>query len=1718
MADKKGKHTKNMHRDQQKDPQIISEKKSLSGVFLDEIKWAFTAFDALAQSERLRLFGDQKYLDQFWEYFKIEYPNLLDKIDKKDLPVYIQTLENKWFSIGHIVDKAGILHDAFTTEDTEIHVMEQSLQQLQSFCADDINAIPEGTFKKFADVAGFTHDKLVISSDGKLKNIDALLDIWTKFIEKEWITLGKTATTQIEHILTPPYNPTERMMVTVAITKIRKQLTWKLKADFDAQFTLPITIFTSYQDLLGFRDQWSQFLYDHSAEIDKTLAKKLDAIIVTNGDIYREILKSGRTFDATKWFSEQEQYFRRIFNNLVTRQLFEEVEKTQKSIDHYIESIGTTFKQFPPYVDQILTIYPFNTKIVDAIDPSFSTEIQTIDVQMVALQQQYSSASDEEKSSLRMKMKLIKQQREYRRWQAYILFLRTQDAPLADVFAQLVASTFDFSVLSPDQQQIMVNVLVKHTFEDTIKNKIPELLSVDKADMTQFVDDFFDLKKKDIVIPTKHWPISLSFLKKEFLSSTRKQLPWIHDLEDIGQLPLNFLTQLTESNATFFEDSHIFHSIYTDFKAKNGNFRLNDAYKVRIKKDGKMVEWYLSAYSPIEENNNQEYTGKELYLYSHPISAPNQERKLVTRPHEEGKIAVPVVIKDEEQQLCDIDILDKKINLNGEAMWALLFGYVLGQQSMNMTITPQQEKKLAEQFDALAVYQEKEMWEEESVEPIVKTKESSKEISEIKTFDADRKQLLWDSQAWFLVWTRLFMPFADSGVPPIENGKSWLQMEIVAIDDKKGTFTVKIHGGELDLGKSEWATKELPIHKNAIDSIKKAFGEKIYKVPNIAGVWFEQQMNNMNWYISGLDKYFGSVKMDSSRLKYSLWNYAGKEITHFGIYQPKAIGEDVATDTGKLILYAIKCNANGTITVSGDSTAGNQAKHFPTRDMDYATFMLFIKDKWLQPKCSEQLQDIRTHVTENNEVATTKHWFSINSVFGFFKNSINKIKDGVKKYDEERTEDLTDILTNQGQLWGKIWWFLSPFSKISSSFETMWVEYFMERDNRIWKKVEKRTKIYDDFDYSRLYADLIWPMLRWEKKIVPHYKIAAMLLIHLKKWKGPYAKNLSTSEGSRVGQLLGQDHQKRYLAIREKKIRDLEENAHIYGGPWADQIKNELVELEMRYIVHIMDGRHMGVQDGDKTKLYFQGKYSKKFCDELEWAYTSFYKQDGVDEWFTKNKDVNFEFARNEYFRQLADRPQQALPFLKVMATKAINDTQWQVFETAVLAWILSWVFLNMTYSSTQSFIQTICRTRGFVPWIFAKDIHQQSKMQRLLDLFSGGEFTKKTWYNPANYSFTLNTGPSDFINKFIERTNAWNTRYLLSKFLDLEWKNVDNKTLLDLHADPKTSLSDKFLLKEYIERTNEKNEKLDEDVLKNTSSLTGSILTKSQSVVDQMIKIDENGFHGENWDAKEDMKKFSEKMEEAIPKGKLDVQKTKFFLDKFVNRFGERFSWSKKTELLKRLKWCNEHPTSPEVDDILHYSIVGEIVLSLSSRSTILPDELLWALEAWKSFFKNNLNTILDDNVISVFGNQAQADLVKYSPKLEPWENAAALLDREDSPMFTYWLSTEQKKIAADTRNRIKGHNYINKELYKLAEDLSRKCPSISNRFKRDVAEHKKSLIQGKPSIKATWAKIKNPETVEQVKRILENKPLEEDNPDEFLYQNAQDYDDYDYPYPMTG
>ncbi|MEI7919474.1 MAG: hypothetical protein WCH65_04690 [bacterium] len=131
----------------------------------------------------------------------------------------------------------------------------------------------------------------------------------------------------------------------------------------------------------------------------------------------------------------------------------------------------------------------------------------------------------------------------------------------------------------------------------------------------------------------------------------------------------------------------------------------------------------------------------------------------------------------------------------------------------------------------------------------------------------------------------------------------------------------------------------------------------------------------------GFDKIFGSLKFDGNKLKYTLGTYVGKEITHFGMYQPKTMDEVVDEESGKTILYKIKYNSNGTITVSGDSSDSNYAKHFPARDMDYATFMLFIKEKKLQPKCQDQITSLyKKAKAEKEETPTTVRGFSINNV------------------------------------------------------------------------------------------------------------------------------------------------------------------------------------------------------------------------------------------------------------------------------------------------------------------------------------------------------------------------------------------------------------------------------------------------------------------------------------------------------------------------------------------------------------------------------------------------------------------------------------------------------------------------------------------------------------------------------------------------------------------
>gem|GEM_PF-885495 len=241
----------------------------------------------------------------------------------------------------------------------------------------------------------------------------------------------------------------------------------------------------------------------------------------------------------------------------------------------------------------------------------------------------------------------------------------------------------------------------------------------------------------------------------------------------------------------------------------------------------------------------------------------------------------------------------------------------------------------------------------------------------------------------------------------------------------------------------------------------------------------EQQMVMVHTSgVSDLSDYSSALKWENNEFRFALGDQQGEKVTHFGRYE-QGIGEAYDQELGTSVLYSITYNNNHTVTLTGEMSNSEERVKYPSRDMDYATFLIFIKEKKLQAKTDKQAERMKKNTSgDDKETPTTVRGFSINNMLGFFKNGISKVKDSIKKYDEERTEDLTDLLTNNGQLYGKIGSFLSPFSRVSSSFETMGAEYFLERDNRIWKKVEKRKKFYEDADFSLIYDKYIKPMIK----------------------------------------------------------------------------------------------------------------------------------------------------------------------------------------------------------------------------------------------------------------------------------------------------------------------------------------------------------------------------------------------------------------------------------------------------------------------------------------------------------------------------------------------------------------------------------------------------------------------------------------------------------------
>lgn len=296
-------------------------------------------------------------------------------------------------------------------------------------------------------------------------------------------------------------------------------------------------------------------------------------------------------------------------------------------------------------------------------------------------------------------------------------------------------------------------------------------------------------------------------------------------------------------------------------------------------------------------------------------------------------------------------------------------------------------------------------------------------------------------------------------------------------------------------------------------------------------------------------------------------------------------------------------------------------------------------------------------------------------MLGFFKTNVNKVKDSIKKYDDERTEDMTDVLLQNGDRFIQFGKFRSGLSgRIGESFENAGMEYYTTRDARIRKKIEKRQKFYEqEKHYPTFFYHSLNDMITGKEVPKDMYKIPAMLLAIINKEKSPYARHYDlVGKGHRVNMILGKEHQTRYLAIMNQKIHDLRQNSDLYGTERTIHRNEEIIKLEMKYLVDIIDMREHGIAD---QETYQSSKWSRTFAEKLDESMRTKFGDSAIQEKYNalKTQNVTFEFAEYEYSRHTRNgKPDAAFPFLKKMAEQAQTSAQRQLFEMHVVSSTLS--------------------------------------------------------------------------------------------------------------------------------------------------------------------------------------------------------------------------------------------------------------------------------------------------------------------------------------------------------------------------------------------------------------------------------------------------------------
>lgn len=856
------------------------------------------------------------------------------------------------------------------------------------------------------------------------------------------------------------------------------------------------------------------------------------------------------------------------------------------------------------------------------------------------------------------------------------------------------------------------------------------------------------------------------------------------------------------------------------------------------------------------------------------------------------------------------------------------------------------------------------------------------EQSEEEKFQEAREKISWDKECPFAVWTKLYFDLWESQIPP-KDRPSYYCFDIVDVGETN--FTIRAVWWEL---KSGLVDNTYTFNKTA-DSLEKLTEWKpTFKV--WPGDWKDRNscINNISksWFFDSLNVFWASK--DKIQLKWDKfvqtinedWKEKEVEIKYFNRID-KWFDDDAGKQWDKLYEYEIKKidTSKWTVKIASNFEDYNEDWESVTyayeNELPFEQFILLVEWKGLIWASKEKQDWLKKTLKINDPWRLAnkwnRKWISIWAIINVVKNWKKAFDAKLAEYRKEQEDALDNYLYSHEWLnvWGKIWWFASMMwlRSVSNACNELYYDFYTNRENRTWKKIEKRCKVFEaEPNYSECYKEVLLPILKepWCKMYADddtRYRFAAAFLLMLKnEW--PYPRDFwwDLWKWVWVEKFLWSSHAEKFRKFyNEKKIEIEQAKNQWYSSDAILARQEELNKMEVTYIISIIDGL-APYNDNNINEFEAKSIWWLKFKDKLSENFSWYFDKHNE----SKNKMSTFFAAEEQYLRTIwAGRFNKALPALERMCEKA--ETPQEAFRTKwyLLSAMLMWVIKNNSSASTiKSFFNT-CRSMWFAPWSWMKDMDQQRKVQILLDWVTNWEFSKDPKLQYSIFDFEpwhIKDGKYWFVKKFESYWNA-NWHKILKKIEKPSYKSgIGDKSIMEMAADENNP--DRSVFVEYVSNTNT----VDYDPPNWEVSAVREKTAPWTAISNKVRKYIPSKWGYSNLTKEEDKKDAEEFWTNAakeIPTGEVGKIEVEDTFTKFFKWFDSKISSVNKpiVKSLKLIQQLKKEWKYREVEFMLSYLIRWNM-----HRQTgwIFPKEFEVVIENFRKFFINNIQSI-DDGVI---------------------------------------------------------------------------------------------------------------------------------------------------------